>query len=148
MSRLSVIMRQQRRGVEDAAARGPGASRGSGATARRGRAAGPINSPQTAPQATPATPQPSFSPSRIAKRDVGAVEHELQQQAEPPLAAPQHVAEDGIVDERERRAEQPHADIGVHGGEHARLGADEAAAGQRHQRRQRRQRHADRERRR
>ena len=71
------------------------------------------------------------------QRDVGAVEHELQEQAEPALAAPQHVAEHRIVGERERRAEQPDAHIDVHRRQHARLGADEPGAAERHQRRQR-----------
>ena len=46
-----------------------------------------------------------------AERDVDAVEHQLQHQAEPALAAPQHIAEDGIVDQREGCGKQPDPDI-------------------------------------
>ena len=95
-------------------ARRPRRAAGNAWRARRRRPARPISSPPTAPQATPATPQPSSRPSRIAQRDVGAVEHDLQEQPEPALAAPQHIAEHGVVDQRERRAEQADADIGVH----------------------------------
>ena len=74
------------------------------------------------------------------QRDVGAVEHDLQEKTELALAAPQHVAEHRIVGEREGRAQQTDAHIGVHRREHPRLGAHEPGAAQRDQRRQQRER--------
>jgi hypothetical protein len=79
-----------------------------------------------------------FQAEQDGERDVGAIEHDLQDKAEPSLAAPKHVAEDRIVGEREGRPEQPDADIDVHRPEHARLGSHKPAAGQRNQRREQR----------
>src|SRR5690606_41432165 len=48
------------------------------------------------------------------ERDVGAIEHDLQAEPQPGLAAAEHVAEDGVVGEREGRGKDADADIGRH----------------------------------
>jgi hypothetical protein len=57
----------------------------------------------------------------------------LQQQAQPALSAPQHVAENGVVDERKRRTEKADAHIGVERFVDARFGGKEPLANERKQ---------------
>ena len=64
-----------------------------------------------------------------AERDVDAVEYRLQHQPEPAFAAPQHVAQYGVVDEREGRGEQSDPYVDRHRFAEARLGAHEPLAG-------------------
>ncbi len=83
------------------------------------------------------------------KHDVDAVEEQLQQHRERALAAPEHVAEDGVVDERERRRQHADADIGRHRLVDAAVGIEEPLAKQHEERRERGKhdagRHGDRE---
>ena len=75
-----------------------------------------------------------MQPQQDRKRDVDAVEGQLQQQAEPALAPSEHIAQDRIVHQRERRAQHADAHIGVERRVDARLGRHEPLAGQRGQR--------------
>ncbi len=93
------------------------------------------NSPVTVAQATPATPQPSFRPSRMQSTMLMPFSTACSISPKPAFAAPEHVAEDGVVDQREGRGEQPDADIDAHRLADARFGAHEPLAGDGDQRR-------------
>ena len=138
MSRLSDSMRRKALHVEKPLARQARRRARSGAAtiARPSSMAGHFAGDRAPGDAGDAPAELQAEQDR--QHDVDAVEHQLQEQAEPALAAPEHIAEDGVVDQRERRAEQPDADIGVHRRGDARLGAHEPLAGRGEQRREQR----------
>ena len=80
------------------------------------------------------------------QRDVGAVEDHLQKQTERPLATAEHVAENRVVEERQRRREHADTDIGSHGVGDTRFRIDEPCTGERDQRSEQDEHHARRQR--